>query len=83
MTLADYIRDYFGDKAVLLRLTKPFLEIPKKEFEEILDYIELKELLLQAELETINPLERLGLDLILSTMCVNSKKDIERLRKGE
>ncbi len=76
MKLSTYVKEYLSGPHPLLRLTKPFIEPSKKEFENICKQLDIMEL----GLDEINPLERLGLDLILSSVYVDTDKK-EELKK--
>jgi hypothetical protein len=81
MKLSTYIKEHFSDKKPLLRLTTPsFIEPSSAEMERIYKQLDLMESGLGGN---INPLERLGLDLLLSSVYVNlsDKKEIRKLQE--
>ena len=75
MKLSAHIRNTLHKKHPLLRLTVPFIEPTVEEMEKVYRYLDLADTL-QIPL---NPLERLGLDLLLSSIQINKKEDIKKL----
>lgn len=68
MKLTDYLRSKLHKEHPLLRLNKPFIEPTPQELEKILRFIDYKEFMM----DSLNPLERLGMDLILGSVGVDS-----------
>lgn len=68
MKLTDYIRQKLHGKHPLLRLNKMFIEPTVEELNAICNWIDAKEI----TREPLNPLERIGMDLLLGSIGVDS-----------
>lgn len=68
MKFVEYLKKRLHPKHPLLRLNKNFIEITPKELDDICKCLIIKELLH----EPLNPLERLGVDLLLGSVGVDS-----------
>lgn len=82
MKLSEYLKDHIptaNTGGYLLRRTRPvnFVEIYPKEFDSIMKQLDILEL----GLEPMNPLERLGIDMLLEALYIdtNDKPAVAKL----